>query len=116
MVGAHASARWVRPLVAGSFAAVLWLGASGARADAVVAVQLRNAAGTPAEGKVILETDDGKHVADCTTTAAGTCEMAAVPGGSYKARVEPKVGKAPARRGVMIPPTGRVSLIVNTES
>lgn len=85
-----------------------------ARADALVAVQLRNAAGAPADGKVILETDTGQRVADCTTTA-GTCEMSGVPGGSYKARVEPKTGKAPKPRGVMIPPSGRVSLIVNTE-
>lgn len=102
-----------------SFAAVLlalaWCCvALPARADALVAVQLRNAAGAPADGKVILETDAGQHVADCTTTA-GSCEMSGVPGGSYKARVEPKTGKAPKPRNVMIPPSGKVSLIVNTE-
>ena len=103
-----------------SFTAVLlvalaWFGAAElARADALVVVQVRNAAGAPADGKVILETDAGQHVADCTTTA-GTCEMSGVPGGSYKARVEPRTGKAPKPRGVMIPPAGKVSLIVNTE-
>ena len=103
-----------RAFLGAGLGALLCLGAGHARADALVVVQLRNAAGSPADGKVILETADGKHVADCST-AGGTCEMSGVPGGSYKARVEPKTGKAPKPRTVMIPPTGKVSLIVNTE-
>lgn len=107
--------RTSRPLAAVLLLVLAWVGvAASARADALVVVQVRNAAGAPADAKVTLETNAGQRVADCTTTA-GTCEMAGVPGGSYKARVEPRSGKAPAPRNVMIPPSGRVSLIVNTE-
>jgi hypothetical protein len=101
-----------RAALVGLVVAVL-VAAGAARAEALVVVQLRNAAGAPADGKVILETDAGQHVADCTTHA-GTCEMSGVPGGSYKARIEPRTGKAPKPRSVMIPPTGKVSLIVST--
>ncbi len=77
-------------------------------------MQLRNAAGAPADGEVVLESADAKRVASCTTSAA-TCEMPNVPGGSYKARVIPTVGKAPKPRSVLVPSSGRVSLFVNTE-
>lgn len=109
--GRMARARVLVGSVVGLFATLC---ATSTHADARVVVQLRNAAGATAEGKVILESEDGKRIADCTTRG-GTCEMAAVPGGSYKARVEPVTGKAPAPRRVMIPPNGKVSLIVNTE-
>lgn len=77
-------------------------------------VQLRNGTGAAADGEVALVSDDGKPVASCTTTA-GRCEMPNVPGGLYKVRVAPNLGKPPKPRSVMVPPTGKVSLIVNTE-
>lgn len=84
-----------------------------AAADALVEVELRDAGGKPADGEVRLEDASGKAVAHCTTKA-GRCEMAAVPGGSYKARVTPQDGTPPKPKSVMIPPSGKVSLIIST--
>ena len=96
-------------------AALVWLVSLGASAEALVEVELRNAAGEPAEGEVTLESLDGKRVAGCTTEK-GRCALGAVPGGDYRVRVAPRAGKPPRARRVMVPPEGKVSLIVNTES
>lgn len=95
--------------------AAVWLVAAGARADAVVEVQVRDAAGEPAEGEVVLESLEGKRVAGCTTVK-GLCSLGNVPGGSYRVKVAPVAGKAPRPKRVMVPPEGKVTLIVNTES
>jgi hypothetical protein len=95
----------------------LLLATAVARADAVVEVELRDAKGKPAEGEVWLADKNGKRVAGCKTKA-GRCDMTGVAGGSYKAHVEPakdSKAKAPKPRSVMIPPAGKVSLIVSTE-
>lgn len=103
-------------LVGVAIAWLAWLGSEGgARADALVEVELRNGAGEPAEGEVTLESLDGKKVAGCAT-AQGRCALGQVPGGDYRVRVAPREGKAPKPRRVMVPPDGKVSLIVNTES
>jgi hypothetical protein len=94
--------------------AALTLGwASLAAADAQVAVELRDADGKPADGEVRLEDAAGKAVASCKTQG-GRCEMSAVPGGNYKAEVTPDSGTPPKPKSVMIPPSGKVSLIMST--
>jgi hypothetical protein len=84
-----------------------------ARAEALVTVQLRDARGEPAEGQVTLHDSEGKSVASCDAHA-GKCEMQNVPGGSYTVTVQPSRGDAPKPRKVMIPPRGKVALVVTT--
>ncbi len=87
---------------------------SVALADAVVTVNVRDAGGRPADGKVTLTADAGGQVFSCQTQN-GTCQIPKVPGGNYKASVVPNGStQATAPRGVMIPPVGKVSLIVST--
>lgn len=86
---------------------------SSAHADALVSVQLKDAQGKPADGKVELSSDDGKVVASCEARD-GKCEMKNVPGGLFTVTVSPKKGSAPKPRKVMIPPSGKVSLVVAT--
>jgi len=89
--------------------------ASSASADAEVTVQLRDAAGKPADGDVSLVDKAGAVKASCSTTA-GKCQMSGVAGGSYTVKVAPKKGKPPKPRKVMIPPSGKVSLIVSASA
>lgn len=90
------------------------LSATVALADAVVTVNVRDAAGQPADGKVTLTADVGGQTYSCQTNK-GTCQIPTVPGGNYKASVVPHgSNQATAPRGVMIPPAGKVSLIVST--
>lgn len=97
----------------------LWIVSAGvlasvAFADAAVTVNVRDAAGRPADGKVTLTADVGGQVFSCQTQN-GTCQIPKVPGGNYKASVVPNGSTQPtAPRGVMIPPVGKVSLIVST--
>ena len=84
-------------------------------AEATVSVELKDAKGASADGEVSLYTKAGERVASCTTQA-GRCEMSAVPGGMYEARVAPKKGAAPKPHSVMIPPSGTAKLIVSTGS
>ena len=103
-----------RPSLRGALAAVaVWLFAAAAWAQAVVDVEVRNAEGAPADGEVTLESLEGKRVASCTTEK-GRCSLGKVAGGSYRVRVAPKQGESPKPRRVMVPPEGKVSLIVNT--
>lgn len=95
-------------------AVVLILGtASIAFAEALVVVEVRTPAGAAAEGTVVLA-PLGEGATHRCTTKAGTCQMEKVPGGRYTVTVEPTAGDAPAPRKVVIPPSGRVSLIVST--
>jgi hypothetical protein len=82
-------------------------------ADALVTVQLKDAAGAPANGKVELTDAAGKVVASCDAHG-GQCEMKNVPGGFLTVTVQPEKGAAPKPRKVMIPPSGKVSLVVAT--
>ena len=84
-----------------------------ALAEASVSVTLKDAQGQPADGKVMLADAAGKVVASCNAQA-GQCEMQKVPGGSYTVTVEPVKGAAPKPRKVMIPPSGKVALMVAT--
>lgn len=83
-----------------------------ALADAEVTVELRDADGGAADGDVTLVDKQGAVKASCTT-AEGKCQMSGVAGGSYMVKVVPKQGKPPKPRKVMIPPSGKVSLIVS---
>jgi hypothetical protein len=82
-----------------------------AHAEALVSVQLKDADGQPAEGVVTLLDAESKPVATCDARA-GKCEMHNVPGGTFTVRVQPTKGKPPKSRKVMIPPSGKVSLVV----
>jgi hypothetical protein len=93
--------------------ACVWLGASVASADATVSVTLKGKDGKPTDGKVILSAADGRVLGTCTTEA-GRCEMGGVPGGHHVVTVEPNTGSAPKPRRVMIPPAGKVSLVVTS--
>ena len=98
------------------WAGALVLGLSGtAFAEAKVVVELKDAAGKPADGEVSLHTKSGERAAGCKTVA-GRCEMSGVPGGSYEVRVVPASGAAPKPRSAMIPPEGTAKLIVSTGS
>ena len=87
--------------------------ATPAAADAEVAVELRDADGKAADGDVTLVDKQQVVKASCTTTQ-GKCQMSGVVGGSYTVKVAPKQGTPPKPRKVMIPPSGKVSLIVST--
>ena len=87
---------------------------SVAFADALVVVNVRDASGRPVDGTVTLTAELGGQAYTCQTHA-GACEIPKVPGGSYKASVVPTgSSQATPPRAVMIPPTGKVSLIVST--
>jgi hypothetical protein len=101
--------KWVTLVGAG----LSQLSPAPARAEALVSVQLKDAHGEPAEGQVTLHDSEGKSVASCEAHA-GKCEMQNVPGGSYTVTVQPSHGEAPKPRKVMIPPRGKVALVVTT--
>jgi hypothetical protein len=83
------------------------------QADALVTVQLKDAQGKPADGKVELSDAQGKVIASCEAKN-GQCELHDVPGGSLTVTVQPAKGAPPKPRKVMIPPSGKVSLVVAT--
>jgi hypothetical protein len=74
-------------------------------------VQLKDAQGQPAEGKVTLLDANNKPVASCEARL-GKCDMPNVPGGPLTVTVQPSKGSAPKPRKVMIPPSGKVVLVV----
>jgi hypothetical protein len=76
-----------------------------------VSVQLKDREGQPAEGVVTLVDADDKPIATCEARA-GKCEMNNVPGGTFTVRVRPVKGKTPKPRKVLIPPSGKVALVV----
>jgi hypothetical protein len=91
----------------------LFVGVGVALADASVSVTLKGKDGQPVDGKVILSATAGAVLGTCMTEA-GRCEIGGVPGGNHVVTVEPKQGAAPKPRKVMIPPTGKVSLVVTS--
>ncbi len=96
------------------FILVGFLFAATALADALVIVVLRDSAGKPAEGKVVLTASEKGAKYSCQAKK-GKCSMAKVPGGSYEVTVELTKGNAPPARKVMIPPSGKVELYVSTQ-
>jgi hypothetical protein len=82
-----------------------------AHADALVTVQLKDGQGRPGEGKVTLLDAQSKPIATCQAQA-GKCEMHNVPGGTFTVTVQPAQGEAPKPRKVLIPPSGKVALVV----
>lgn len=78
-------------------------------------VEVKDKAGKLADARVDLKDAAGKAVAGCDAVG-GRCEMSGVPGGSYTVELKPKKGPAPKPTKAMIPPSGRVTLIVNTGS
>jgi hypothetical protein len=82
-------------------------------AEALVSVQLKDADGQPGEGRVTLLDPDGKTVASCEARA-GKCEMQNVPGGTFTVTVQPTRGNAPKPRKVLIPPRGKVALVLTS--
>ncbi len=88
---------------------VLW--ATHVHAEASVTVQLKNGQGQPGDGKVTLLDAQGKTIASCDAHA-GKCEMRNVPGGTFTVTVQPAQGDAPKPRKVLIPPSGKVALVV----
>jgi hypothetical protein len=89
------------------------LAASTAHAEALVSVQLKDSQGQPGEGKVTLLDSAGKAIATCEARA-GKCDMANVPGGTFTVTVQPTQGAAPKPRKVLIPPRGKVALVVTS--
>lgn len=88
-------------------------GTPSARAEAVVVVQVRTPDGEVANGKVTLERRGDERRYSCTTEE-GNCRITGVPGGRYQVLLEPEEGESPPPRNVMIPPSGKVTLIVST--
>ena len=98
----------------GTTLALVVLGTWGtARADALVAVQLKDPQGQSADGTVSLVDAEGKTVASCEARQ-GACEMKNVAGGKYSVTVKPVKGDAPKPRKVLIPPSGKVTLVVTS--
>lgn len=81
-------------------------------AEATVVVELRQPSGATAEGTIQLTKGDIKL--RCTTDKAGRCTLQGVVGGVYTVAVEPVGRPAPKEKSVVIPPSGEVKLIVNT--
>jgi hypothetical protein len=107
-----ARARWTRRSLA--IALLVWsLSPRLASAEALVSVQLKDGAGQPSEGKVSLRDAAGKTIATCQARA-GKCEMPNVPGGTFTVTVEPAHGSAPKPRKVLIPPKGKVALVLTS--
>ena len=88
--------------------------ASTVQAEALVQVKLRDAKNQPAEGEVTIKPLSGEGASHSCKTSAGACDIAGVPGGRYEVSVKPASGAAPPTRKIMIPPSGKVSLIVST--
>lgn len=103
------SARWVGILLAVGMLGVVHT----VRAEALVAVQLKDAHGKSADGTVTLLDAEGKAVASCEARK-GACVMKNVPGGKYSVTVKPAQGEGPRPRKVMIPPSGKVTLVVTS--
>jgi hypothetical protein len=85
-----------------------------AHADALVVVEVRSPEGEPKEGQVTLAPVGDGETHGCETRE-GRCRIEGVPGGRYRVTLDPKEGEPPPPKTVMIPPSGRVSLIVSTE-
>jgi hypothetical protein len=82
-----------------------------ASADAVLVVQVRRQGRQPAEATVVLRDSNG-IVGTCTTTN-GTCEIRGVRSGSHTVSARLESGNETVGTPVMLPPDGKVSLIVS---
>jgi hypothetical protein len=70
--------------------------------------------GTAVDGEVVLTSRDAGGPTYRCTTQAGECRIDGVRGGRYVATLTPRQGTAPDPKPVMIPPDGRVTLVVST--
>ena len=97
-----------RSLVASAIAGASIVAAlpSVAHADAVVAVEVRGSR----DATVVLR--DANGVVGSCRTQSRTCEIHGVPPGRYTVSAQLDDGEETPGRPVMIPPDGRVSLIV----
>lgn len=82
-----------------------------AAAQALVIVKVREAGDKTPDGKVTLQSKDQKATYSCQTSG-GTCKISNVAGGIHVVTFEPKTGKPSKPRNVMIPPQGKVTLLV----
>ena len=106
--------RFTKQLACAALALTAWgFAPRDARAQALVAVQLKDPNGQSADGTVMLLDGSGKTVASCEARQ-GSCEMKNVAGGSYTVTVKPAQGDPPKPRKVMIPPNGKVTLVVTS--
>ena len=101
----------------GSFTSIaalcLLLGsAAPALADATVEVELKTKDGKRVDGTVQLTKGEAKYTC---STKAGRCSMPAVPGGMYQVTVQRQGKPAPKPRQAMIPPAGKVQLVVSAD-
>jgi hypothetical protein len=89
--------------------------ATTALADALVVVQVRTPEGTATDGEVVLTSREPGGATYRCTTQAGECRIDGVQGGRYVATFTPGAGgESPPPKPVMIPPSGRVTLVVST--
>ncbi|MCA9600968.1 MAG: hypothetical protein R3A78_02795 [Polyangiales bacterium] len=112
MAKPHTSSWGRRSVALAVFVALLSL-TSLAFANALVVVKVRATGDAAVDGKVTLTARKGDATFSCETKDGG-CKIDNVPGGAYTVTFEPKSGKAPKPRPVMIPPEGTVSLFVAT--
>jgi hypothetical protein len=101
------------PIAVAALVAVLAITAT-ALASALVVVKVRNPEGEPADGHVRLEPKGDGETHSCDTQG-GTCKIDGVSGGRYDVTLDPEEGDPPPPRTVMIPPSGRVELIVSSK-
>lgn len=85
-------------------------------ADALVIVEVATPEGEVANGTVELTPKSGEGPTVSCETKDGKCEIDAVAGGLYQAKLVLSDGKkGPKPKTVMIPPSGRVTLHVSTQ-
>ncbi len=89
---------------------VISLLASAASADPVVVVHVRRGGSETAEATVFLR--DANGIVGTCRTESGTCEIRGVPPGRHTVSAQGDAGTETPGRPVMIPPDGKVSLIV----
>ncbi|MDQ3035689.1 MAG: hypothetical protein M3Y87_25005 [Myxococcota bacterium] len=106
----HGAAGSAPRIVAASIAAAIVLVAIPALAEPIVVVHVRRSGTEVADAEVVLRDADG-IVGTCRTTA-GTCEIRGVPPGRATVSALDGEGNETPGRPVMIPPDGKVSLIV----
>ena len=105
-------ASWtLRALAMVALAGGFLLYSSPVEAQALVIVKVRASGDQTVDGKVSLQTKDGKSSYSCQTSG-GTCKIENVGGGLHVVTFTPQKGAASKPRNVMIPPQGKVTLFV----